>query len=309
MTTGVAADGGLAWRLLWMARDIKLSHSLFALPFALLALFLACAWRNDLPTAEELGLIVLCMVLARTSAMAFNRWADADIDTENARTAGRAIPSGKLRRGFVLWVVAVTSAAFVAAASGFGFLEGNWWPVALSPLALAWILGYSYTKRFTSLCHLALGGALALSPLAASLAVAPGFLRRPDVYWLAGMVVCWVSGFDVIYSLADLQVDRAKGLHSLPAWLGVERALGLSAILHGLAIACLAALLWVSPHLGSWFAGATVVIALVLVLEHVLVWRSPQRRLLAGFTSLNGAVSLIAAGAGIGETWMHVGIA
>lgn len=301
MSAGAVPDRGLGRRLVWVARDIKLSHSLFALPFALLALFLAGAWRGRGPSVGELALIVLCMVLARTSAMAFNRWADAELDADNPRTRQRAIPSGRLTRAFMLGVVAVSALGFVAATAGFGWLAGNWWPLILSPAALGWVLGYSYTKHFTWLCHLVLGAALALSPLGASLAVAPGFLGQVEPYWLAAMVLFWVSGFDVIYSLSDVEADRARGLYSLPARLGAEGALVASAVLHAAAMGCLAALATVTAELGPLFRPAIAVVAVLLIMQHVWVWRSRPRRLAAGFATFNGAVSLVLAAAGIAD--------
>ncbi|MCC7205139.1 MAG: UbiA family prenyltransferase, partial [Phycisphaeraceae bacterium] len=170
-TTG--QDRSLLTSMAALARDIKLSHSVFALPFALLATFLAASHRGRLPGVLELTLLVVCMVLARTLAMSVNRWADAGLDAQNPRTARRAIPAGRLSRSFVLGAAVVCFAGFVLAAGGFWLVNGNPWPVVLSPLVGGWLALYSFTKRYTWLCHLFLGSSLALSPIAATIAIDP----------------------------------------------------------------------------------------------------------------------------------------
>lgn len=297
-----ASNLALRSSLAAVAADIKLSHSVFALPFALLAMVLAGAWRGEMPTASEVALIVACMVLARTVAMAANRLADAAIDARNPRTAGRALPSGRVSRGFVLALAAPCTCLFFGAAAGFWLLRGNPWPLVLSPLVLAWLVGYSYTKRFTWLCHVYLGAALALSPVAAAIAIAPGFLGEPTVWLLFAMVVGWVAGFDIIYALQDVTVDVAEGLRSMPSRFGTERALWISRALHMAVIAVLLALWRTSPHLGVLFLGASGVVAGLLVLEHALVWRSETKRLDLAFFTVNGVISLLLGAAGIADT-------
>jgi len=295
MTATPQAAAVAAPRLLLLARDIKLSHSVFALPFALLAAFLASHESGaGLPSPALVGLIVLCMVLARTVAMTVNRLVDARFDAGNPRTAGRAIPSGRLSPRYVLLVTLVCAAAFIAAAAGFWIMRGNLWPLLLSPLVLAWVCVYSLTKRFTWLCHIVLGSALAISPLAAAIAVEPTYLRQPQAWLLAGMVLFWVAGFDVIYALQDVEVDRSDGLYSLPSRLGVSRALWISRALHALSFVMLATLARRSPSLHIAFACGVAAVAVLLVVEHVVVARGPeQRRIHMAFFTVNGIISLL----------------
>lgn len=288
-------------KLAAVARDIKLSHTVFAMPFALLATFLSAGSVDRLPSYSEFGLIVLCMFLARTVAMTVNRLADAGLDSSNPRTAGRALPSGRLDKRFVLMTTVICSAAFIAAAGGFWLLRANPWPVILSPLVLAYLAGYSYSKRFTWLCHVYLGTALALSPIAAVIAIEPGYLSVAEPWLLAGMVACWVGGFDVIYALQDVEHDRSLGLYSMPAKLGAARALWVSRLLHLAAIGCLLQLGFASPLLDGWFLAASVLTVALLVLEHALVWRSKTHHINAAFLTVNGMISLLLGAAGIVE--------
>jgi len=289
-----------ATKLAHVARDIKLAHSVFALPFALLAMFLASADDGGrLPRWGEAGLIVLCMVFARTFAMAVNRWADAVIDAKNPRTAGRAIPAGRLSRAFVLGVAVACGALFWLAAAGFAVFFDNTWPALLAPVVLALVGGYSFAKRFTWLSHVFLGAALAASPLAAAIAIHPPFLARPDVFLLAGMVLCWVAGFDVIYALQDVEVDREHGLHSMPAKLGVEPALWISRGLHVLALVSLGTLAVLSPNLHHLFNFAVAATAALLIIEHGLIIKSPRHHLNTAFFTVNGVISLLLGAAGI----------
>lgn len=315
MTTSTAQPSPLAPAIA-LARDIKLSHSIFALPFALLATFLAAASSTPttspatlnslvvtgrLPSAAEVGLIVLCMILARTFAMSINRWADARIDIENPRTAKRAIPAGRVSASFVLTAAIVCALATVAAASGFYFVRGNPWPFIASPFVLFWLGLYSFTKRFTWFCHLVLGTALALSPLAASLAIEPTYLTQPQPYLLALMVACWVAGFDVIYALQDVEMDRKQGLYSMPSRLGVEPALWVSRTLHVVSLAALVLLARTDPHLHTLFAMGIVVVAALLILEHALVWGSRTHHINIAFLTVNGLISLLLGALGIAD--------
>lgn len=290
--------------LLAVMRDIKLSHSVFALPFALLAMVLAAGWTppdGRLPTGGEMVLIVLCMVLARTVAMAVNRWADATIDAANPRTAKRAVPSGQVHPQFMLSTAIVCGFGFVFATAGFWLLRSNPWPLILSPIVLGYLAAYSYTKRFTWFCHLYLGTTLALSPLAATIAIQPGYLGQPTPWLLAGMVVGWVAGFDIIYALQDVEVDLAQGLRSMPARFGSARALWISRVLHGGVIALLWAVWRVSPQLGPFFLAAAALASALLVLEHTLVWGSRTNRLNLAFFTVNGVISLLLGAAGIAD--------
>lgn len=295
-------------RLALTARDIKLSHSVFALPFALLATFLAADAADParLPRINTLGLIILCMVLARTVAMTFNRWADRKLDALNPRTASRAIPSGKVRASFMITVMVFCALGFVAAAGGF-LINGNPWPVILSPVVLAWLCLYSLTKRFTWLCHLFLGSALALSPLAAVLAVEPAFLDKIDPYLLAGAILCWVAGFDVIYALLDTTVDRETAVHSMPANLGVGKALWISRALHAACAGALVSLCLVSDQLHLGFGIAVALVIGLLVLEHALIWGSRIHRIHVAFFTVNGVISLLVGTAGIADVVWTVG--
>lgn len=280
----------LGQRLTVVARDIKLSHTVFALPFALLATFLAAGgW----PRLSVLGLILLCMVLARTFAMSVNRWADRNLDAANPRTAARALPRGAVSPMFMLGTAITCGVGFVVAAGGFWLAAGNPWPVLLAPVVLAYLAGYSYMKRLTALCHVYLGTVLALSPVAAAVAVGPGYLATPVPWLLAAMVTGWVAGFDVIYALQDVVVDQAAGLYSLPSRLGPERALWVSRALHAGVGVCLASLIVVSDQLATGFAIASVLAAALLVTEHVLIWRSAERHLAMAFFTLNGIISVL----------------
>jgi 4-hydroxybenzoate polyprenyltransferase len=295
---------GLPGKLAAVAHDIKLSHSVFAMPFALLATFLAARWVGRLPTIGEFMLIVVCMFLARTFAMTTNRLADAGLDTSNPRTATRALPSGRLDKRFVMAATGLCALVFVIACGGFWLLRGNVWPVILSPLVLAYLAGYSYTKRFTWLCHLYLGSALALSPIAAAIAIEPGYLRDAGPWLLAGMVACWVGGFDVIYALQDVEHDKSLGLYSIPAKLGVGTALWISRAMHLAAVACLVFFWHNSPALGPLFFTAACATIALLVVEHALVWRSRTHHINVAFLTVNGVISLLLGAAGIIEAVM-----
>ncbi|MDX1682593.1 MAG: UbiA-like polyprenyltransferase [Phycisphaeraceae bacterium] len=292
------ADSSLLVRCRAVAADIKLAHSLFALPFALLAMCLAAAWADRWPTGIELGLVLLCMVLGRTVAMTANRFADAEIDAANPRTTGRAVPAGRVSRRFMGGTMGLAGLGFVIASAGFWMTRGNIWPLVLSPLVLAWLVGYSWTKRFTWLCHVFLGAALALSPLAAGIAIEPGWLATPVPWLLALMVTGWVAGFDVIYALQDVDFDREQGLHSMPSSLGVEPALWLARVFHLVALASLIGAGWFSSRLGVPFAVATGAVAGLLILEHALVAGGETRRLDMAFFTVNGVISLLLGAAG-----------
>ncbi|MFG0251345.1 MAG: 4-hydroxybenzoate octaprenyltransferase [Phycisphaerales bacterium JB038] len=286
--TGVLASLHLA------ALDIKLAHSVFALPFALLASFLAkSAEESWLSFAGKLVLIVGCMVTARTWAMLFNRLADRKIDARNPRTARRAVASGALGVKSA-WLIALGSGLiFVLLASGFWFFWGNAWPPLMALPVLGWIAFYSLTKRFTWLCHLFLGGALAASPLAAALAIEPTCLSESWPYLFAGMVLCWVAGFDMIYALQDVAIDQRERLHSAPSRLGIGPALWCSRVLHFIAIACLIAVGLTLPQLAWLYWLAVAVTAGLLLIEHVLIARSAEKHLDMAFFTLNGVVSCL----------------
>ncbi len=281
--------------------DIKLAHSVFALPFAILGAFLAAPRQNDLPFPidwidflPQLVLIVICMFFARTWAMLVNRIVDRKIDAANERTARRVFASGLLsiRDGSAL--LGGSALGFIVTCAFFGFLFTNWWPAILSIPVLIWIGFYSLTKRFTWLCHIFLGGALAASPIAAAIAVDPELLPNTQtIWWIAAMVVCWVAGFDVIYAMQDIEYDQRVGLNSIPARFGYKTAAWLSRGLHLMAIVALVLAWNHNDRLGALFGIGITLIGLVLVLEHVVLHRRGRAGIPMAFFTLNGVVSVV----------------
>lgn len=269
---------------------VRLSHSVFALPFALLSLLVATDGR---PSPRLLVLVVLAVVAARTAAMAYNRYADRKLDQQNPRTAGREIPRG---------VVSPRQALALTAGSGIVFVAACW---LLSPLCswlalptLAWLLAYSHVKRFSSLCHLWLGIALGLSPVAAWVAADGAFgprLWAPVV--LGAAVAAWVAGFDVLYACQDEQFDREAGLHSLPAWLGARAAMWCSRALHLLAAAGFVGFGLLAP-LGIAFQIGVGLAVLLMVWQHALLRPRDLSRIQTAFFTANGmlAVAMFTAG-------------
>src|SRR3984885_1407675 len=239
---------------------IKWEHSIFALPFALCGAMLAA---SGLPTWSQLGWIVVAMISARSAAMAFNRLADASIDAANPRTATRALPAGALTPGFVTTFVLASCGIFVLAASQLNRL--TFW---LSPVALAVLLLYSYTKRFTRWSHLVLGFALGIAPSAAWIAVRGSYDAR--MLLLTAAVTFWAGGFDVLYACQDFDFDRDAGLHSIPRYVGIRRALWVARAFHMIMLALLIALLW-SFGLGKLAIVGVAVVAALLAYEHSLV--------------------------------------
>ena len=276
---GPAAASGAVARFL---RMVKFEHTLFALPFALAAAAIA-ARGHGLSIARVAG-IVVAMAGARTAAMGFNRIVDRHIDAKNPRTAGRELPTGAISLRAAWTLTTAASAVFFAAAAALGPLC-----LALSPIALAILLGYSLTKRFTALCHLFLGLAIAGGPAGAWIAVRGDFGRAPGLLMLA--VACWIAGFDILYALADRDFDRAAGLHSIPARLGIKGALVVSGLLHAVTVAALIALAPAAALGVPYLAGVAVVTAL-LVYEHAIVRPNDLSRLDMAFFNLNGWVSV-----------------
>ena len=266
---------------------IKFSHTLFALPFALLGAALAAkgpdGWHGR--WRDWLG-IFLCMAMARSAAMAFNRLTDRRIDALNPRTATRHLPSGRLSTASVGLFTALTSAGFFL--STLMFLP-NRWPLILAGPVLLWLLGYSFAKRFTSLAHFWLGLALAMAPMAAWIALR-GDLAWPPA-WLGLAVLLWVAGFDIIYACQDYEFDQAQGLHSLPARLGVRGALRLAAACHAAMVGALVGLGRSYPMGPVYFVGIGVV-ALLLVYEHAIVRPDDLTRVNLAFFQVNVGISL-----------------
>lgn len=268
-------------RLLLVLEMIKFEHTVFALPFAFLGAFLAAhgfpGWRN-------LALVVLAMAGARSCAMAFNRLVDAPYDSANPRTAGRALPRGLVSRSFVAAFTVVSAAVFVLAAWMLNDLA-----FYLSPVALLVVLGYSYTKRFTSLSHLFLGLALGIAPIGGWVAVRGSLGIEPLV--LAAAVMFWSAGFDIIYACQDIDFDRRTGLYSIPSRFGIKNSLRISAIFHLVMIVLLLLVFaWSQLTALSWIGWFFV--GLALIYEHRLVKPNDLSRVNAAFFTMNGIVSL-----------------
>jgi 4-hydroxybenzoate polyprenyltransferase len=273
---------------------IRWEHSIFALPFALTATMLAGGGH---PGWRSLAWIVAAMVAARSAAMAFNRWADADLDAANPRTRGRAIPAGLLSRAFVLGFTGVAVAVFLVAAA-----ELNRLTLELAPVVLVVLLGYSYLKRFTRWSHLGLGVALGLAPSAAWIAVR-GVLD-PRIVVLTAAVTMWAAGFDVLYSCQDTEHDRAAGLHSLPQAAGLKAAFWAARLMH---LAMLGLLAWFARlfdfGLLGWLGVGAV--ALLLAYEHSLVSPRDLRRLNAAFFTMNGVIAMVFLGFVAADVWLR----
>lgn len=272
---------------------IRFSHTLFALPFALLAAAMAWFLSDTFRWQQLLG-ILLCMVTARSAAMAFNRLVDRKIDAANPRTEGRHIPAGLLSVTQVTLFTLLSSVGFVA--STLLFLP-NKLPLYLSIPVLLWLCGYSYAKRFTSLAHFWLGIALGLSPLAAWIAIRgeavmadPTDLLPPIV--LAGAVMAWVGGFDILYACQDYEYDRGAKLHSIPTKLGIAGALRLASICHAIAVVLLAILPLVYPPFGMIYWIGIVAVAGLLIYEHSLVRPDDLDRVNLAFFHVNAVISI-----------------
>ncbi len=261
---------------------IKWEHSIFALPFALTATLLAA---RGVPALRTLLWILVAMVAARSCAMAFNRWADAELDAANPRTKTRAIPAGLLSRQFVLAFTVATAAMFVVAAAALNRLT-----LYLSPLVLLVLLGYSYMKRVTRWSHLVLGLALGLAPSAAWIAVRGSL--DPRIMVLTAAVMLWVGGFDVLYACQDFEHDRSAGLHSLPQAIGIPAAFWAARVMHLLMLALLA---WFAVlfhfQIAGWLGIGAV--AVLLGYEHSIVSPRDLRRLNAAFFTMNGVIAMV----------------
>jgi 4-hydroxybenzoate polyprenyltransferase len=274
---------------------IKWEHSIFALPFALTAAILAA---HGLPAARIILWILVAMVAARSCAMAFNRWADAELDAANPRTRSRAIPAGLLSRQFVFGFTLMTALVFVLAAAQLNPLT-----LYLSPVVLVVLLGYSYMKRFTRWSHLGLGIALGLAPSAAWIAVRGSL--DPRILVLTMAVTLWAGGFDVLYSCQDFEHDRAAGLHSLPQALGIPTAFFIARTMH---LAMLGLLVWFGVlfhfRIIGWLGIAAV--ALLLAYEHSLVSPRDLRRLNAAFFTMNGVIATVFLAFVAADIWLRL---
>jgi len=275
-------------RLLIILEMIKFGHSVFALPFAVLASFIAA---DGWPGWGKIGLIVGCMVPARNVGMTYNRLADAAMDAVNPRTASRAIPEGLVTRGWAFGFTAINALLFVGVRGLFWFIYGNPWPAVFAIPVLAYLCLYSHTKRWTRFCHLWLGGAHAMAVAAGFVAINPGSLGIGGIL-LAWAVGGWRAGFDVIYATLDVDFDRKAGVHSLPARHGVGRALILSRTLHVASIIGFG----ISGYLlglGWIFGSGVVLTAILLVVEHRLVREDDLSRVNVAFFTVNGIVSVV----------------
>lgn len=261
-------------------QDIKLAHSLFALPFALLAAFLA---KNDAPSLREFLWIIVAMIGARSGAMATNRLLDANLDARNPRTRGRALPSGAVKKIEMAVFILASYAVFVFAAYKLNRL--CFW---LSPVAVAWISFYSLTKRFTLLSHFVLGLSLGIAPMGAWLAIRGQFDLAP--FFISGAVLLWVAGFDILYSIQDIEADRKQGLHSIPGFLGIKNSLWAARGLHAGS-----ALLLLGPYfllqLGPLYLAGLLVICALFIREHSLLKPGDLSKLDVAFFNMNGWIS------------------
>jgi 4-hydroxybenzoate polyprenyltransferase len=282
-TSGLYTKGMGLWRNVGTTLEmIKWEHSIFALPFALSGAMLAAGgW----PPWQKVFWIVICMVTARSAAMAFNRWADAGLDAANPRTASRAIPRGLLSRSFVAGFTVVMAAAFVVAAA-----QLNRETLLLSPIVLLVIFSYSYTKRFTRWSHLVLGLALGIAPAAAWVAIRGSLDPRIVVLTIA--VLFWVGGFDVLYACQDMEHDRAAGLNSIPETWGIATAFWIARVMHLIMLGLLFLLLKLFA-LGTIAWVGVAAVGLLLLYEHLIISPTDMRRLNAAFFTLNGVISIV----------------
>ncbi|HPC98290.1 MAG TPA: UbiA-like polyprenyltransferase [Bacteroidales bacterium] len=264
---------------------IKFSHTVFALPFAVTGYFLAVSRPGYGFSLRILILVILCMVFARNAAMAFNRYADISFDAANPRTASRELPSGKISKRSALLFVIANSVFFVISAGLINNLT-----LALSPVALLIILGYSFTKRFTVLCHFILGLGLSLAPSGAYIAVTGHFSALPVIY--SFIVLTWVSGFDIIYAIQDDSFDREANLFSLPSKRGRKKSLIISAAAHTLTVILVVAA-GVAGKGGILYWTGALIFTAMLVYQHIIVTPSDTSRINLAFATVNGVASII----------------
>jgi 4-hydroxybenzoate polyprenyltransferase len=283
---------------------IKFAHSVFALPWALIATALAFrvaagGWDR---WWERLLLILVCMVAARTYAMTVNRLVDRRFDKLNPRTARRPSVTGAISPGFMMVVIALCVAVFFAGAAGFWWRFANPWPTILAAPVLAWLGFYSFTKRFTALCHFVLGISLGLAPVSAWIAIAPpaGSLFNPAIVLMGVAVTFWVAGFDILYAMQDEQIDRAAQLNSIPARFGRGGALWISRLSHALTLAALAGA-GLAAGLGPLYWIAVAVAAALLIVEQSLVKLSDISKINIAFMTVNGVIGLVVGGLAIAD--------
>ncbi len=266
-------------------RLVKFSHTIFAMPFALMS-FAYALWSSEAEFSWWLLVqVVLCMVFARNVAMGFNRWADHKIDAENPRTASREIPAGQISPRKAMIFVVINAVLFIATASTINLLTAT-----LSPVALAVIMFYSYCKRFTSLAHLVLGLSLAIAPAGAYIAVTGTLTFAPCL--LSLVVLTWTGGFDIIYALQDAEFDRKRGLHSIPSHFSVATSLYISIALHCVSVVALVLFAWHYLPQGWLLWCGVGLFTAILIAEHILVTPTKQRSIGIAFGTLNGLASM-----------------
>ena len=280
---------------------IRFSHTIFALPFAILAAVLAWVQPGTEFRSRDVVGILLCMIFARSAAMAFNRLVDRDIDAQNPRTAVRHIPAGLLSVKAVTLFTMISSAAFVA--TTLIFLPKTL-PIALSVPVLLFLLSYSYAKRWTSLCHYWLSAALMMSPVAAWIAVRDEFAMMPAL--LAGVIFFWVGGFDIIYACQDASFDKEQNLHSIPARFGIAGALRIAFVSHLITIGMLF-FLWSQAQLGQVFLLGMIGISGLLLYQHWLVKADDLRRVNMAFFNVNAVISFGILFLGCVNVWLRRG--
>ncbi|MGY4539332.1 4-hydroxybenzoate polyprenyltransferase [Mucilaginibacter sp. UYNi724] len=264
---------------------VTFTHTIFAMPFAFIGFFLAVTTTDHKFEWQKLVMMLLCMVFARNSAMAFNRYLDRNIDAKNPRTKQRDIPAGRISPAAALTFTLVNCGLFILT---------TWFinPLCfyLSPIALMVVLGYSATKRFTALCHMVLGLGLSLAPIGAYLVVTGAFALTPIFFSLS--VLCWVSGFDIIYALQDEDFDRDQELHSIPAWLGKVNALRLSSVLHVFSAAFVLMPVFYT-NVGLLYYIGIVFFCAMLIYQHTLVKPNDLSRVTFAFMTTNGIASVV----------------
>lgn len=313
MVSGVWAHGARGVKTQWMQTSsangtvirrwgemVKFSHSVFALPFALMATFLAARAAHAAgdaphpwPSLAQFLLIVGCMVTARSSAMTFNRIADQRLDARNPRTANRALPAGTISQRQAYAFLFAGSGLFVVCCGGFKLLYGNRVPLLLAIPVLLYLCFYSYTKRFTRWSHFVLGSAIAFSPVAAWLAIHPASAGWPAAVLMAA-VTFWIGGFDIIYACQDIAFDRAAGLFSLPARIGAARALWIARAAHAGTVLLLLLLAHLAG-LGSLYLGGVAAVAVLLLIENLLVRADDLSHVNMAFFTVNGVISVLLA--------------
>lgn len=304
-TTSAPAGSIVGTVRVWAAM-VKFNHSIFALPFALIATFLAARNLPDgWPHAGQLALIVMCMVAARSVAMTFNRIVDADLDARNPRTANRPLVTGQISRLAAYIVLGVFVLTFGIGCLGFYVFYRNTWPILLSGPVLIYLCFYSLSKRFTRYSHFVLGSAIAFSPVAAWLAIDPGSLGWPAVFLMAS-VTFWIAGFDIIYACQDIGVDKRENLFSIPSRLGPARALWMARACHLLTVAGFVAL-GLFAGLGWLYAIGVVIAAALLIIENSLVRADDFSNVNLAFFTVNGIVSLVLATLTILDVIVHQG--